>query len=71
MKETQILNSLRHKNIVTIFEDGLDGVITNPSGSQFTSLKYILMEYVAGGVLYDYCEEAGGFGEQYTKIIFD
>ena len=38
-------------------------MVVKPSGRQINNLVYILLEYVAGGLLFDVCQTIGGMGE--------
>ena len=62
-QEIQILNGLKHQNIVNILGWGSDGHVKKPSGREITNLVYILLEYVTGGLLFDVCQTVGGMGE--------
>ena len=54
-QEIQILQGLKHGNIVNILGYGSDGHVKKPSGREITNLVYILLEYVTGGLLFDLC----------------
>ena len=54
-KEIEILQGLRHSNIINIVKYGSDGHVKKPSGRELTNLVYILLEYVSGGLLFDVC----------------
>jgi serine/threonine protein kinase len=62
-QEIQILQGLKHVNIVNILGYGSDGQVKKPSGREITNLVYILLEYVTGGLLFDLCQTVGGMGE--------
>jgi serine/threonine protein kinase len=62
-QEIQILQGLKHDNIVNILGYGSDGHVKKPSGREISNLVYILLEYVAGGLLFDVCQTIGGMGE--------
>ena len=62
-QEIQILNGLKHQNIVNILGWGSDGHVKKPSGREITNLVFILLEYVTGGLLFDVCQTVGGMGE--------
>jgi len=53
--EIQILQGLKHDNIVNILGWGSDGHVVKPSGREIKNLVYIFMEYVSGGLLFDVC----------------
>ena len=40
-----------------------------PSGRKIENLVYILLEYVAGGLLFDLCQTMGGMGEEYGRFF--
>ena len=61
--EIQILQGLRHENIINIVGWGSDGNVKKPSGREINNLVYILLEYVSGGLLFDVCQTIGGMGE--------
>lgn len=63
-QEIQILNGLKHKNVVNILGYGTDGHVLKPSGREIKNLVYILLEYVSGGLLFDVCQTLGGMGEE-------
>jgi len=46
---------LSHNNIIKVYEYGIDGQIKKPNGNEFKDIVYIVMEYVAGGLLFDIC----------------
>jgi serine/threonine protein kinase len=62
-QEIQILNGLKHDNIVNILGYGSDGYVKKPSGREIKNLVYIKLEYVTGGLLFDVCQTIGGMGE--------
>jgi len=49
---------------VNIVGYGSDGHVLKPSGREIKNLVYILLEYVAGGLLFDLCQTVGGMGEE-------
>lgn len=53
--EIQILQGLKHENIINIVGWGSDGNVKKPSGREINNLVYILLEYVSGGLLFDVC----------------
>ena len=61
--EIQILQGLKHENIINIAGWGSDGNVKKPSGREINNLVYILLEYVSGGLLFDVCQTIGGMGE--------
>lgn len=62
-QEIQILNGLKHSNIVNILGWGTDGHVVKPSSREIKNLVYILLEFVTGGLLFDVCQTLGGMGE--------
>lgn len=63
-KEIEILQGLKHDNIINIVHYGSDGHVRKPSGRELSNLVYILLEYVSGGLLFDVCQTLGGMGEE-------
>jgi len=53
-----------HDSVVKIKGFGTDGVVVRPKGQRCPDLVYILMEYVEGGILFDFVQKMGGSGEQ-------
>jgi serine/threonine protein kinase len=53
---------LSHQNIIKVLGYGPNGHIKKPDGREFEVL-YIMLEYVAGGLLFDVCLTLGGMGE--------
>lgn len=68
-QEIQILNGLKHENIVNIVGWGSDGTVLKPSGRKIENLVYLLLEYVTGGLLFDVCQTIGGMGENGGKYF--
>lgn len=68
-KEIQILQGLKHTNIVSIVGYGTDGHIKKPSGKEMKNLVYIVLEYVSGGLLFDLCQNCGGMGEDAGRFF--
>jgi serine/threonine protein kinase len=62
-QEIQILQGLKHENIVNIIGYGSDGHVKKPSGREINNLVYILLEFVSGGLLFDVCQSLGSMGE--------
>jgi len=48
---------------------GSDGTVLKPSGRKIENLVFILLEYVAGGLLFDLCQTMGGMGEDYGRFF--
>jgi serine/threonine protein kinase len=55
IKEVAVLETLKHKNIVQIYDFGDDGKIVKASGRVKEHIVYIVLEYVAGGLLFEIC----------------
>ena len=62
-EEIKILHDLDHLNITKMHGFGSDGKILKPSGKVIPNLVYVILEYVDGMLLFDKCQEMGGFGE--------
>jgi serine/threonine protein kinase len=62
--EIRILEALKHPNIIGINSYGSNGKVQKPSGRKIENLVYILLEYVAGGLLFDVCQTLGGMKEE-------
>ena len=62
-KEIQFLQGLKHPNVINIIGYGSDGQVKKPSGRELNNLVYIVLEYIAGGLLFDFCQAVGGAGE--------
>lgn len=63
-KEIEILQGLKHQNIINIITYGSDGHVLKPSGRELQNLVYIILEYVSGGLLFDVCQSLGNMGEE-------
>ena len=68
-QEIQILQGLKHPNVVKIQGYGSDGYVKKPSGREIKNLVYILLEYVPGGLLFDLCQSVGGMGEDAGRFF--
>lgn len=62
-QEIQILDAMKHQNIVRILGYGSEGHVLKPSGREIKNIVYIYLEYVSGGLLFDLCQQMGGMGE--------
>ena len=49
------MSNIDHSNVVNIIAYGSDGVVSKPSGRKIKNLVYIVLEYVSGGLLFDFC----------------
>ena len=43
---------------------GADGLVKKPSGREIKKLVYVMLEHVAGGLLFDLCQILGGQGRE-------
>merc|ERR1711868_187416 len=69
--EIQILQGLKHHNIIQILGYGSDGKVVKPSGREINNLVYILLEFVTGGPLFDVCQNLGGMGENGGRFFLN
>lgn len=69
--EIQILQGLKHSNIIQILGYGSDGKVVKPSGREINNLVYILLEFVTGGLLFDVCQTLGGMGENGGRFFLN
>lgn len=53
-----------HEHVVKLRGYGTDGVVIRPSGQKCENLTYIMMDYVEGGLLFDFVKKMGGVGEE-------
>jgi len=53
--EITILKNLNHIGIIRMVDFGDAGQVVKPSGRVINNLVFIVMEYVAGGLLFDLC----------------
>ena len=70
VNEVVILSTLKHPNIIKILEYGDAGWVLKPNGKELTGLVYIVLEFVAGGLLFDLCQLLGGLGEEIGRYFF-
>ena len=68
-KETEILKSLNHKNVIRIVDFGSDGYVKKPSGKEIKGLVYIILEYVSCGLLFDLCHKYDQLGEDIGRFF--
>lgn len=68
-QEIQILQGLKHSNIVNILGYGSEGHVLKPSGREIKNLVYIMLEYVTGGLLFDLCQTMSGMGEDAGRFF--
>lgn len=59
VREVAVLETLKHKNIVQIYEFGDSGRIVKSSGKVKEDVVFIILEYVAGGLLFEVCQDIG------------
>ena len=50
---------------------GSDGLVLKPSGRKIQNLVYLVLEYVSGGLLFDFCREMGGMGEDAGRFFMN
>lgn len=62
-REIRILENVRHTHIVNLLDSGKDGRIVKVGGSEIIGLKYIMMEYVNGGLMFDVIKSLKACGE--------
>lgn len=53
-----------------LYDNGKNGFFTLPNGSQVKDIWYMLMEYVEGGNMYQFCKKNKQLGEENSKRIF-
>ena len=63
------MTDLDHPNIAKVHNFGKDGKYVKTNGKAFENLLYIVLEYVAGGLLFDICQTLEGVGEQGGKFF--
>lgn len=59
IREVAVLETLKHKHIVQIYEFGDNGKIVKASGKVKEDVVFIILEYVAGGLLFEVCQDVG------------
>jgi len=59
VREVAVLQALKHKSIVQIIEFGDGGRIVKSSGKVKENVVFIVLEYVAGGLLFEICQDVG------------
>lgn len=67
--EIQILRSLKHQGIISLFEYGDQGVVEKPSGRVINNMVFLIMEFVQGGLLFDVCQTLGAMGEDAGRFF--
>jgi len=55
--------------VIRLIDFGDVGEVVKPSGRVIKNLVYIIMEYVAGGLLFDFVEKMGGMGEEAGRFF--
>ena len=63
LREMKILEHMNHVGIIKMKECGQTGKIVKPSGRAIETLTYIMMEYVEGGLFFDFVRTMGSMGE--------
>ena len=61
---------MKHHGIVGIFDYGDDGRIVKASGKEKLNVVYIVLEYIAGGLLFEVCQDLGPLGEDCARVFF-
>mmetsp|Transcript_18503 Transcript_18503/g.25576 ORF Transcript_18503/g.25576 Transcript_18503/m.25576 type:complete len:180 (+) Transcript_18503:302-841(+) len=69
--EITILKNLQHPGLIQLIEYGDQGVVQKPSGRIINNLIYIVMEFVAGGLLFDTCQGLGSMGENVGRYFMN
>jgi len=67
--EITILKNLNHMGIIRMVDFGDAGQVVKPSGRVINNLVFIVMEYVAGGLLFDLCQTMGAMGEDAGRFF--
>lgn len=67
--EITILKNMQHFNIVQMYDYGNTGTVLKPSGRVIPNLVFIVMEYVAGGLLFDLCQLMQNMGEDAGRFF--
>ena len=67
--EITILKNLNHIGIIRMIDFGDAGQVVKPSGRVINNLVFIVMEYVAGGLLFDLCQTMGAMGEDAGRFF--
>jgi serine/threonine protein kinase len=57
------LDGLNHPSIIKLYHYGAEGIIRKPNGELITDIVFILMEYVPGNLMFDFCNITGAMGE--------
>lgn len=70
IREVAVLETLKHKHIVQIYEFGDSGRIVKASGKVKEDVVFIILEYVAGGLLFEVCQDIGQLGEDCARVFF-
>ena len=67
--EVQILNKLKHDNIVQIYNYGTNGICRKTDGSKNENIVFLMLEAITGGLLFDVVQTIGGMGEDYGRFF--
>lgn len=67
-KEVEALQHLQHRNIVRLVEVGQGQMINNKKGSKL--VKFIVLELVGGGELFDFVALGGRLSEAEARYYF-
>lgn len=68
-QEMEIQKKLDHKNVVKVHSCGENGIIKKANGKVIDGLMYLLMDYVAEGLMYDIIEHYEGVGELVSRFF--
>ena len=62
--EIDIMHGLRKNDgVVKLKSYGTKGTVVKRNGDRVSNLVYIMMDYVEGGLLFDFCQKMGSVGE--------
>lgn len=67
--EITILKNMDHPHVIRLISYGDDGQVLKPSGRIIERLVYLIMEFVPGGLLFDFCSKFGGLGEDVGRFF--
>ena len=69
LREIEVLQSLKHKNVIKIIESGTNGFVRKTADKKIKQLIYIVLEYVECGSLLDLCLECKHFDEDIARYF--
>jgi len=67
--EITILKNLSHDGVIKMVDFGDAGQVVKPSGRIISNLVFIIMEFVKGGLLFDFCQTMGTMGEDHGRFF--